>query len=157
MNMERTEITKHGVKLRVNKPPVTAERLRTFEADLGYPLPNEYREFLLLYNGGHPEQSVFRLPDGAEAAVHWFYSLYEGTVSSLTRSLKSLRERIPPATLPIANDGLGNQVLLGLAGDVGGKVYFWDHELEPETQPDWSNVVLIADSFPAFMHGLRTP
>jgi hypothetical protein len=89
-----------------------------------------------------------------DSTVHWFLSLYDGEYSNLERRIRSLNERIPPDTLPIANDSFGNAILLGLHGDRRGKVYFWDHEKEPDSQPDWSNVSLVADSFDAFMRGL---
>jgi hypothetical protein len=89
-----------------------------------------------------------------DSTVHWFLSLYDGEYSNLERRIRSLNERIPPDTLPIANDSFGNAILLGLHGDRRGKVYFWDHEEEPDNQPDWSNVSLVADSFDAFMRGL---
>lgn len=41
-----------------------------------------------------------------------------------------------------------------VAGDVRGKVYFWDHEEEPNGDADWSNVDLIVDSFDLFLSGL---
>lgn len=157
--MERTEITKQGVTLTLDTSPPSEERVSAFEAKLGRRLPDDYREFLLLYNGGQPKPSVFRFGDRkrpyTDSSVEWFLSLYDGEIYSLERVIKSLRDRIPPDTLPIAYDPFGNIVLLGLHGDVRDKVYFWDHEREPDDQPDWSNIDLIADSFDGFMRGLR--
>lgn len=63
--------------------------------------------------------------------------------------------RLPPDTMPIARDPFGNLVLLGLHGKCCGNVYFWDHEREPDGQPDRSNVELVADSFDRFLRGLE--
>jgi len=156
--MERIEITKHGVTLTINKPPTEETRVSALENQLGRTLPAEYREFLLRYNGGKPKPGIFRfaLRNGrnTDSRVHWFLSLYEGEFSNLERNIDTFRGRLPADMLPIADDPFGNIVLLGLHGDVRGKVYFWDHEAEPDSQPDWSNIDLIADSFDSFMRAL---
>lgn len=109
--------------------------------------------------GGQPEPGVFRFAQKTggytNSRVHWFLSIHDGEYSNLERNVRSLSERIPPDTIPIADDPFGNVIVIGLQGDQRGKVYFWDHEEEPEDQPDWSNVDLIADSFDHFMAGLR--
>lgn len=156
--MEHTEHTKYGIRLTVNKPPADELRVHRLELRLGYRLPEDYREFLLHYNGGQPEPSSFRFalrtgPD-ASSCVSWFLSLYDGKHSNLERNIDIFEGRIPTATLPIADDPFGNVVLLGLHGQIRGKVYFWDHECEPEEQPSWANVDLVADSFEDFMRGL---
>lgn len=157
--MDRTETTKHGVVLTLNKPLTDEAHVEAFEAKLGRRLPDSYRAFLLSYNGGRPKPSVFRfvLKNGkqSDSSVHWFLSLHEGEHSNLERELRSLKGRIPPDTLPIAIDPFGNVVLLGISGETRGKIYFWDHEEEPASQPNWSNVDLIADNLDSFMQGLR--
>lgn len=57
------------------------------------------------------------------------------------------------------DDPFGNAICLGISGNERGKVYFWDHEMEPDD--DWDgrletagNVQLIADSFTEFVAGL---
>jgi hypothetical protein len=42
------------VFLKRRGPPVTEEDILGFEKRFGYPLPKDYREFLLTYNGGRP-------------------------------------------------------------------------------------------------------
>jgi hypothetical protein len=42
------------VFLRSCGPEVSEADLAAFEATLGYPLPDDYRDFLLRYNGGRP-------------------------------------------------------------------------------------------------------
>jgi cell wall assembly regulator SMI1 len=157
--MERTEITKHGVTLTLNKPLADEARVGAFEAKLGRRLPDDYREFLLHYNGGKPKPSSFQLAlrtePNTDSLVHWFLSLHDGEHSNLERNIKIMTGRLPSDTLPIADDPFGNVVLLGLHGEIRGKVYFWDHEREPDDEPDWSNIDLVAESFDSFMSGLK--
>ena len=69
--------------------------------------------------------------------------------------------RIPVDLLWIMGDPFGNAICLGVGGTHRGRIYFWDHEMEPD--PDsWDgqvdtagNVSLIAGSFAEFVAGLR--
>jgi cell wall assembly regulator SMI1 len=157
--MERTDTTKHGVTLTLNKPLTDEAHIAALETQLGRSLPGDYREFMLRYNGGRPKPPMFRfaLRNGRQdnSCVHWFLSIHDGEYSNLERTIRSLQGRIPPDTLPIADDPFGNVVLLGLHSDRRGKVYFWDHENEPKRQPDWSNVALVAETFDGFMRALE--
>ena len=157
--MERTEITKHGVTLTLDKPVADEARVSAFEGTLGHPLPDGYRDFMLRYNGGRPTPSSFQLAlrsgPYTDSLVDWFLSLHDGELSNLERTVKLMSGRFPPDTLPIGRDPFGNFVLIGLRGDTRGKVYFWDHENEAEDGPDWSNVDLVAGSFDGFMSGLK--
>lgn len=157
--MERTETTKHGVALTVNVAKPDEAHVRALEARLGRSLPADYREFLLLHNGGRPRERVFEfvLRNGkpSDSAVDCFLALHDGASTNLERNLEILQGRIPPDVLPIADDPFGNVVLIGLDGSVRGRIYFWDHEEEPDSQPDWSNIDLVADSFDSFMSVLK--
>jgi cell wall assembly regulator SMI1 len=156
---ERTEITKHGVKLTINKPSTDEARVSAFESALGCRLPDDYREFLLRHNGGQPHPASFqfalRKGPGTSSSVEWFLSLHDGKFSNLEQKRKIYDGRVPRNTVPIATDAFGNVILLGIRGDAQGRVYFWDHEEEPESQPDWSNVDLLANNFDEFIAGLR--
>lgn len=71
-----------------------------------------------------------------------------------------MRNRIPKDYLPFAGDSGGNHFLLKLGSEEnlgGNSVYFWDHNLEFEGQPDYSNISKVCDSFGAFIDGLFKP
>jgi hypothetical protein len=154
-----TETTKHGVVLRPISSAADEARVVALEGRLGHHLPADYREFLLRHNGGRPDPAVFRFAvrsgRDTDSTVDWFLALYDGEHSNLETVIGWLTDRTPPQLLPIAIDPFGNFVLLGLSGDSRGKVYFWDHEREPDSQPDWSNIARIADSFDDFLRGLK--
>lgn len=151
-------VTKHGITLSRLSGAADPARVAMLEAKLGTRLPDDYREFLLEHNGGRPKPAEFvfarRTGPYTDSLVDWFLALYDGEHSNLETVCGWLVNRVPDNLLPIAIDPFGNFVLLGLAGEHRGKVYFWDHENEPIRQPDWSNIDLIADSFDAFLRGL---
>jgi hypothetical protein len=140
-------------------PPITPADLDDFERAESVALPPEYRDFLLKNNGGRPRDNIADVPDFDEVAVNNFFGLRPGEMYDLRREAAVYEGRIPPDTIPIADDPGGNLFLLSLAEDSKGAVYFWDHEEEPEDEAtDWSdfeNVYPIADSFDEFLAGLR--
>lgn len=149
----RVVSTPQDVTVCAHAEPTDEAAIAAFEASRGFPLPSDYREFLLTTNGGKPEPGAFQLAlrsgPYTDSVVHWFHALghdLESTADEMAR-------RVPPELLPIASDPGGNLVCLGVAGDARGKVYFWDHEHE-RYPTGWSNVDLVADSFNAFLRGL---
>lgn len=148
----------YGGALLPRTSPASEARVGALETNLGCRLPEDYRSFLLSYNGGRvsPAGFVFAERTGpyTDSLVHSLYSLYDGEDCSLEATLALLARRLPTGVIPIGDDPGGNEICLVLAGDRRGQVWFWDHEREPETQPDWSNMDLIAQSFDAFMRGL---
>jgi cell wall assembly regulator SMI1 len=149
---ERTVTTPQGVTLLLDKELVDDARIRAFEARLGATLPDEYRAFLLAYNGGQPTPSEFRLAGRTgpytDSQVHWFYSLHEGPYSNLEKTRALLGGRLPDDLLAIAGDPGGNKICIGLAGDARGRIMFFDHETD--------RVELVADSLDAFLRGLTS-
>jgi hypothetical protein len=62
--------------------------------------------------------------------------------------------RLPANLLAIACDDGGDLICLSLFGDDAGSVLFWDFYNEP-AEPSYVNVYRIAESFAAFIEGLR--
>lgn len=146
-------------------PPAPAGEIAELEREFGA-LPADYRLFLEMCNGGYLGGSLwFRgpTPTGAmaDAGVHHIGGFRAESHFSLVWSNDVYRGRIPDSLLWIMDDPFGNAICLGLRGSHFGKVYFWDHEMEPD--PDqWNgevdtagNISLIADSFTDFVAGLR--
>ncbi|MGL4426376.1 MAG: SMI1/KNR4 family protein [Alphaproteobacteria bacterium] len=138
--------------------------LKTFEQYLGFYFPKEYREFLKKHNGGRPKKRmVFDFKDkdpygGSVLSV--FFGFVPDEYENILLSLKMYQDRIPWNTFPVADDTFGNLVLLSVKGPDRGKIYFWDHELEVNTDhgetPDYSNLTLVADSFDEFIQNLKS-
>lgn len=103
---------------------------------------------------------------GSEVAV--FYGKNHAKQAfTLLQKLRVFRDRMPAGFLPFADDGLGNQLCLGLETTSVPKVYWWNHELEwdaddyeeetGEQMPakaKYQNVYLVADTLTAFFEQL---
>ncbi|HEY1068696.1 MAG TPA: SMI1/KNR4 family protein [Pirellulales bacterium] len=138
----------------------SSERIAAFERDLGTKLPDEYREFLLRYNGGVPERETFDVPgeDGGERPFQCFFALHDGPWDDSTSEgsqgfpLQAARtdfrsEGGRADVLPIGKDWSGSYVCIGLAGSDLGKVLYYDHEME--------QLLPLADTLADFIAGLR--
>jgi cell wall assembly regulator SMI1 len=125
-------------------------RLRAFEAQIGATLPEDYRAFLIAYNGGAVSRTHFHISEAeGDSTLASFYGLHDGpTWARLDAAFADYRGRIPAWLLPIAADEGGNAICLGLTGEDRGRIYFWDHECEGAA-PDIA-VTRIAPSFRVF-------
>ena len=144
--------------------PAPLDALEQFEAQIGHTLPDDYRHFLIQCNGGYVGGRYWfqgKNPEGkeVEAGVHHIGGFRDESHFSLPWHRDCYDGRIPDALLWINDDPFGNAICLGIADEHRGKVYFWDHENEPEE--DWDgavetagNVTLIANSFTEFVAGL---
>ncbi|MDX2219354.1 MAG: SMI1/KNR4 family protein [Burkholderiales bacterium] len=146
-------------------PPAPEAEVAAFEASLGCRLPADYRAFLIACNGGFLSGTLGFAglsPTGepVSVSIHHIDGFREENHLSITFSRELFEGRIPDDLLMIMDDPSGNAICLGLRGPYTGKVYLWDHEEEPDD--DWDgavesagNIQLLADSFSAFVAGLR--
>jgi hypothetical protein len=137
---------------------LSAEDVRAIEAQAGIRLPDEYKTFLLRYNGGRPRPSAFPiqgLVNNPFGVIQVFFGIDDPVEScNLDWNIKTLGRRLPANLFPIACDDGGDIVCLSLSGDDVGSVLFWDCYDEPD-EPSYVNVYRIAESFPAFLAGLQ--
>jgi len=133
------------------------DRLAAFERRLGSAVPDEYRRFLVIHNGGNPEPRAFVIPpDGAEGQVENLYGLHDGPdYLQLEGMWEIYRPRLPPGLLPVGDDPNGNALCLGLAGGYRGKVLFWDHERALSGSDPCADMPVIAADFDALLAGLH--
>lgn len=143
--------------------PLTEEQISAYEARLGRPLPQDYRNFLLQHNGGYPDPSDFEMQspfksDGDFGTVDWFLGIdvSEPTLG-LEYVLQTFADRIPPRLFPIARDPGGNLICLSSGGEDLGTVYFWDHERESEegAPATEANLYRIAGGLEEFLNMLQ--
>jgi hypothetical protein len=125
--------------------PATEQDIIHFQMALGAVLPDDYREFLLKYNGGYPEPSGFR---GGKEVLNSLFGFCQKH-HCLLCNFYIHRTILPQAIIPIADDPFGNLVCLGVAAADGGRVFFWDHEYG-----DSSGLSHVADSFTNFLDSL---
>jgi cell wall assembly regulator SMI1 len=129
--------------------PVSEAEVAQVESELGVRLPDQYREFLLKYNGGSPQPPAFRYGTGpyTDSLVQIFNCIRPGDYTDLRKQAQVFKGRVPDDMLPIAADPFGNIIAIGVKGDATGKVFFWDHET--------SDVHLVALTFEMFLDSLE--
>jgi hypothetical protein len=152
--------------------PTTAVQISAFETYIGHPLPGEYREFLLRYNGGRPDPDAVLFNAGRgeeEDIVLCLFPMHDLTVGSVVvEELEELRSwplhcawgdlqsdledlysdaGIEEPLLPIGTDGSGNYFCIVLAAASAGSVVFLDHET--------GETFSLADGFNAFLESLH--
>jgi hypothetical protein len=143
-------------------PQVTEAQIRAFEQSYGHPLPDDYRQFLLDVNGGQPDRANREFAHGV---VNNLFSLddIEDSGDLATRANRS-RPMLPnPDLLFIGHDDCGNRLLLGLAGEHRGEVWYMltgDDARPEDANPrvlwhDRRDMRKVADSFEQFMRSLR--
>jgi hypothetical protein len=140
--------------------PLDLARLAAFEARLGAELPADYRQFLLVHNGGDFVPDEIVLPGQAEpfATMGQLFGLFDGPFS-LEAVCENVEDVIPAEVVAFAEDVGGNLLCIGIRGAHRGKVYFWDHNgsLPGEDEPCWSGMTLLAPSFAEFVSALGGP
>lgn len=153
------------IKIGAASSPLSEKDISEVETQIGKKFPEQYREFLLKNNGGHPDLSAFKIKwksdqDWAEGydfgLLEYFLAIDPDRSADFMDYYDTFDERIPSSTIAIGFDPGGNLVLLGTEADNKGKVYFWMHsyETDEDDEADYSNVGFIAESFKEFLDGL---
>lgn len=127
-----------------------------FERRVGARLPNDYREFLLRWNGGTPSPNTVSVPDLADVLVDRLYGVRDvRTNSDLEHELNSVSEMLPEGVIPIGHDPGGNLFLLCVKGDGAGQVWYWDSCLWFESSSETGNTYVVSNSFGEFLRMLH--
>jgi hypothetical protein len=123
------------------------------------PFPQDYRDFLLQYNGGIPAPAGFTTRDGSvSSTVAWFFPvadteddphLYEEIMAITKAGL------VPPFLVPVAATADGNRIMLAVGGTELGTVYYWARQEETGGAPSFDHMHAIAGSFGEFWNSLR--
>ncbi len=143
---------------------VTEIDLSGVEKQLGYSLPLSYREFLLKYNGGVPDESCIDF-DGEKLKIQGdeikrLYSIGGKPTDDLIHKINTIGYTLPEGIIFIANSHGGNFFLLSLRQDSYEEVFYKDHECEDKTPFDPErgffpeSIVKVADGFDDFISRL---
>jgi hypothetical protein len=137
------------------------------ESMIGYEIPSDYKKFLLMYNGGVPDQHYHDVQNtegtniGSFVGMRCFYWIdgpenkepHIKELYSLKDTYSVYHERIPSNFLPISEDDGGNLICLSLYGEDCGSIWYWDHEAE-HSPPDYRNCYKVANSFQELLDGM---
>ena len=142
---------------------ISAGDIEKLEEKLNKKLPDEYKKFLLLHNGGVPisNLSAGNLELGYLVINELYGINAKKNYNDLYHTIDVYDGRIPDDFIPIGGDPGGNVYCLGISGDYFGKVYFWDHEEEDDSDEKAdkhavlpNNMYFLADSFTSFINRL---
>jgi len=101
-----------------------ADELSKVEIQYNIKFPQQYKDFLLRYNGGFTPKTKFKA-NGVSSNIQGFYGF--GPVG-LSIKQEIVEEWMPQKLFPIACDSFGNYILLSVAGDQCGSIFFSNHE-----------------------------
>ena len=153
-------------EIKSKKPPIPKSQLEILEKAVGTKLPDDYRRFLINCNGGYVGGRFWfqgrKSKDAvAEVGINHIGGFRKQTYFSLAWARETYAGRIPKELLWIMDDPFGNAICLGINGRHREKIYFWDHENEPDPRK-WNgkvttagNIHRIANSFSEFVAGLQ--
>jgi len=136
--------------------PLVSQDLEAFENEYDINLPEDYKEFLLLNNGGKPSKRRFMTADGSiTSSVMLFLPISKGTDSNLGSFYdKYCRSKIVPSNLiPIGVDPADSLICLTISEQ--DKVYFCDMDyFEEDNELKDEYVKLISEKFTFFLNSL---
>lgn len=143
---------------KIKKPnsKISKEQLADFEKQINANLPEDYKQFLLLNNGGQPDKTEFTAKKYGNSILQRFFgfdTLY--STDNFDYILNTFKGRVPNDFLPIGRDLLGNLILIGIKQKYEGKIYFWWHENEGEKKAWLKNIFSISKSFTDFFDNLK--
>ena len=127
--------------------------VRNIEDSIDVKFPNDYREFLLTYNGGVPEPSCFLISNHPEEIlpIQLFFGIETSSISvSIIWNFKNYRDRVPDNLLPIGCSDFNDLICLDLYENNYGHIVFWDLTGECGKH-NLNNVYEICDSFSDFL------
>ncbi|MDT0110525.1 SMI1/KNR4 family protein [Listeria booriae] len=143
------------VSIESSNKKATSAAIEEFEQRYNLKLAEDYKKFLLDFNGGCADPNVFEISkEQGESALNTLYGLgIDDEYDELASVYESLDGIIPSGFISIADDSGGNQICLGVDDDYFGKVFVWIHDMEIEE--DMDNMFLLADDFKLFLNNLH--
>jgi hypothetical protein len=135
----------------------TAAALSRWEQETGLRLPDDYRRFLIRYNGGRPYPNLFRHSardaDGAQNPTEHFVDPLYGWDRVVPWS-SELANRLPPGSLAIGADPGLLEIVLSLRPEDHGAIYSWLRNRAAWGSAENSYLCPQASSFSAFVASL---
>ena len=138
-------------------PHLKAEDILALESRLEIKLPDDYKKFLLVHNGGKPEPSTVNIQGWKNNPSHKIQVFFRigGKIKSseIDWNYEVTRGRVPRELLPIASTGTGDLFCISLSGSNRNCVYIWDLQDE-RTKPTYENIYSVAKNFREFLNGI---
>ena len=132
---------------------LSTKALEDFEQIIQYRLPEDYRKYLLSFNGAEPINTVCSISDDeGETSIHGMhdcpkYCRIESNFGDDNSTKKT-------GLLAFAYEQGGNDFCICLQPKLYGEIYFYDHE--SSYVDDIDTLIKIADSFDCFIESLTS-
>lgn len=151
-----------SLQLSNSSQPLSASDLDAIEKSLRYALPEDYKTFIMVQNGGVPDDELvfdfFDEATGSEntSAIRRFFPLdSEGNEAISPSSIQArdnlLKESLIPSwLLPIADDPFGNVIGISLRKGDRGSVYYLSHD-RADADTGFMLASKLADRFDGFV------
>lgn len=127
------------------------------EKEMHLNFPEDYKQFLMIKNGGVPEENYLSMIipfNGEEIVLGALLGINENANFDLESWHKEYGDELMDSSLIIGTEyGSGLFVLICEGNQEG--VYFWDNRQELEGSSDEENVYKLATSFSAFISRLK--
>jgi hypothetical protein len=138
--------------IQLTGPPVTQGELVDLERRLAIRLPEDYKRFLLAYNGGYPAHQAFDYDGDSSFAIQHFYPLASDDVFHVSLFRDAYGEEFEDL-LEIGISSFGDPLCLAVGDAHFGSVWWYDHEHDPEEDPHLG-LTKLAATFEEFVTGL---
>lgn len=107
------------------------EYIAIFEGQNKIKLPQEYKNFILKYNGGRTPKTKFKI-DRVSSDVRAFYGLGNAdkhyNFHKLINNMKILDDYLEDDMLPIGTTHFGDYIVLGIGKEENGSIFFRYHD-----------------------------
>lgn len=128
---------------------ITETDILRYGSDRDFVFPQEYKEFLLKYNGGETPETDFNLAR-ISSDISVFYELRKGKSGLELYDIEfKVHEFLRDDMLPIAENSFGDYIFICVAGCEYGKVFFQYHD-RPK------RYIKISDSFKIFVQKCKS-
>lgn len=122
--------------------------IESVEHRLQIALPEDYKQFVLKYDGGYPNPNHFKV-DGKVEIFNNLISLDENEYDNIYEILEDLQERFGDQLIPFAEDGFGNFLCFDYSADKN--IVFWNHEKNCD---DFNESTFVCSSFSSLIENL---
>lgn len=123
--------------------------LKAFETKYCFDFPNIYRQFLLKYNGGHTPDTKFNL-NRISSDITGFYGLGDAKLNFIFfEQTQTIENYLTDKVIPIASNSYGDNIFIGIADDMIGKIYFSHHDKT-------KNYKLLSEDFTNFIKNCKS-
>ncbi|WP_242225336.1 SMI1/KNR4 family protein [Bacillus cereus group sp. BfR-BA-01380] len=143
---------------------INEQDMKDFEMKCNVLLPDDYKNFLLLNNGGKTDRRRFTICNNKGAtitsSIMLFFPLSQETENNLEEmySLYNRGNIVPNNFLPIGIDPADSLICLAIEGKDAGYVYFCDLDyFEEDNELREEYIILMAKSFEDFVNNLFFP